>query len=57
MDADGGGRDGLWLDGGWGGMTMVLFLAGAWQNCSGDECVANIYSKTYTEGSDPSETL
>ena len=27
------------------------------QKCRDDECVANIYSETYTEGSDPLEPL
>ena len=30
-----------------------LWLAGSRGNCRGDEFEANIYSKTYMEGSDP----
>ena len=30
-----------------------MWLGGSRWNCRGDECEASIYSKTYTEGSDP----
>lgn len=35
------------------GVETDLWLVGSRGNCRGDECEASIYSKAYTEGSDP----